>query len=445
MNKLTRLFLVLSAVGLLAGCGVKSSPIAPSSGFAVTSLDWVPDANYPNLEVGLDYDPSILVAIFNSKLDSAPKTLEAIAKEAGVTYLQSVKLADLGTISIACGYYLAAFDITGKDPQVAAQALKRAADVVTAGQYSVYGASPKTNPIGSLQAVQGLATRVATSWGYAAVNPSPKKANVPVSVIDTGVNKTAGLIPNISVDFTQTNTLDEFINPLSGLLGHGTGVANIIGAPANIGVAGGSPVLSIKAFNQLGKGDDMSIIPAICFAASRSQVINISGGTLLNSKTLELTVDDVIQNGVVVVAAAGNTRGPSYVGTKRFALPNFPAAYSPLFDGLISVGSINQKFAASSFETASKNNQPDLVAPGEAITTYTADGNVKNQFEGTSFAAPYVSGAVSQLLSQNPSLSPSKIESILKGSANRAKCTSTKGYECGAGLLDISAALAIAP
>ena len=64
-------------------------------------------------------------------------------------------------------------------------------------------------------------------------------------------------------------------------------------------------------------------------------------------------------------------------------------------------------------------------------------------YQGTSMAAPQVAGAVAQLLSVQPSLTPAQLEARLKATARVvSQCSAT---DCGAGILDAAALLTTPP
>ena len=60
---------------------------------------------------------------------------------------------------------------------------------------------------------------------------------------------------------------------------------------------------------------------------------------------------------------------------------------------------------------------------------------------GTSMAAPHVTGVIALMKAENPNLTPSQIKAILKSTAHPLKCSTNEKNECGAGLVDAEAAV----
>ncbi|MCA9508893.1 MAG: S8 family serine peptidase, partial [Myxococcales bacterium] len=149
----------------------------------------------------------------------------------------------------------------------------------------------------------------------------------------------------------------------------------------------------------------------------------------------------------ILVASVGNEQG--------FADMRLPGAAG----GVISVGSSNENRRASSFNNF--GTTVDVLAPGENI--FGMHDEQAFSYNGTSFAAPIVSGIVSLMLSVNPELSWKHVEYILKTTASplscddycqsdqkksHAKCMNlccqNDHLVCGAGIVDAKKAVAMA-
>ena len=134
--------------------------------------------------------------------------------------------------------------------------------------------------------------------------------------------------------------------------------------------------------------------------------------------------EHLVESGVVVVAAAGNLGYQSFT-TKEGAFESY-AAFSITdpgnADGVITVGSTHRflphtygvSFFSSRGPTGDGRLKPDLVAPGERIHAPFRDGSW-GDLDGTSMAAPHVSGAAAMLMARYPEFiqQPRKIKRIL--------------------------------
>jgi hypothetical protein len=136
----------------------------------------------------------------------------------------------------------------------------------------------------------------------------------------------------------------------------------------------------------------------------------------------------LVNSGVVVVAAAGNrgyqnfeTKDGLYEGYAAFSVTDPGNA-----DGVITVGATHRfwphtygvSFFSSRGPTGDGRLKPDLVAPGERIRA-PLPGNAWGDLDGTSMAAPHVSGAAAMLMARYSELvgQPRRIKQILCDSA----------------------------
>lgn len=117
-------------------------------------------------------------------------------------------------------------------------------------------------------------------------------------------------------------------------------------------------------------------------------------------------IGKINRQGKIIVASAGNE---GIMCDRR--LPGSAG-------GVISVGSFNQKRQSSYFSNYGKT--VDILAPGEDI--HIPHNEAMISVNGTSFAAPIVSGVVSLMLAANPLLSWKSTEFILKKTADPLSC-----------------------
>jgi subtilisin family serine protease len=160
--------------------------------------------------------------------------------------------------------------------------------------------------------------------------------------------------------------------------GHGTMVMGVIHL-----VAPKAQLLPLKAFRADGTGYLSDILRAIYYAAqNNANVINMSFDTTTNSMELKNALDYVNQLNVICVASAGNDG--------NMAPPNFvyPAALQSDVMGVASTSDTDTRSWSSNFGDAIVW----VAAPGEAIITTYPYGTYAAGW-GTSFSAPFVSGA----------------------------------------------------
>jgi len=207
-----------------------------------------------------------------------------------------------------------------------------------------------------------------------------------------------------------------------GQLEHGLGVAGIIGASVNNGaaIAGIDPLCRIHAesdrvdFNgQCIDGVRYSAETARGIVNSTQigvEILNMSLTIAFNDLFVGSALSDAYKMNILSVASAGNGNSP---------VPTAPS----LFQGVVSVGATDEngvRVAPPNFDWGS-NYGPclDIMAPGGGHPDYQTlsyrDGTMS--FNGTSGAAPHVTGVASLLLSINPNLYNDDLEGIMESSS----------------------------
>lgn len=217
------------------------------------------------------------------------------------------------------------------------------------------------------------------AWAFTHGSP-----DVRVAVLDTGVDITH---PELS---SKVLLRQSFVGDSGNdAIGHGTFVCGIIGAGTNNGIGIASvgydtSLIVAKITDIRGNSTDAIVIQAIDWAvANGAKVISMSFGHSEFSQTLKDAIDDAWNQGVVLVAAAGNTAGTAKM---------YPAA----FDNCIAVGATDGNDRRAGFSTY--GSWVRLAAPGVNILSLTP-GNHYTHMNGTSFAAPMVSAAAALLWS----------------------------------------------
>jgi len=223
--------------------------------------------------------------------------------------------------------------------------------------------------------------------------------------------------------------------------GHGTHGAGVIGAVGNngIGIAGINwdvNLLPLKITDADGKASLAAAVEAINYAIeNNARVINASW--IMNLSTpekinlLQTAVQDAVDAGIVVVAAAGNNAGQDIDAT-----PLYPASLD--VPGVVTVAAVDSDRVLASFSNIGANSV-DLAAPGMGILS-TALGGEFSSSAGTSVATTVVSGAAALMLAQKPSLSPAEVRNILMETATSSP--SLSGKTVSGGSLNLKGALA---
>jgi len=267
------------------------------------------------------------------------------------------------------------------------------------------------------------------------------------------------------IDWEQVEKLIKIKPETLPSSGHGTHVAGIIGARGgDEGFPDGMcPDIKFYDFRVLAKtieDTEFAIIAAlqyIRYLNDRHNYISIHGANLSLSIPHDVRnfacgrtpicneCERLVENGVVVVAAAGNlgyqrfeTKDGSYEGYTAFSITD-PGNT----DGVITVGATHRfrphtygvSFFSSRGPTGDGRMKPDLVAPGERIRSCLPE-HEWGELDGTSMAAPHVSGAAAMLMARYPEFigEPRRIKKILCESAtDLGRERSFQGY----GMLDV--------
>lgn len=242
--------------------------------------------------------------------------------------------------------------------------------------------------------------------------------------------------------------------------GHGTFTAGVVAATMNNaeGIAGinrGVKIMPLKALNFLGRGSISHMVQAIVYAADNgARIINMSIEQLEpeKSRALQWAVDYAHKKGVLVVVAAGNQGHDTATISPSGLNHVMTVTATDTHDRRMGFSNWGKyvRIAAPGEEILSlRARRTDLVLMAgskdyKAGRGFLGPQNKYYHATGTSFAAPFVTGAASLILARNPRLTPAQVERMLLMSADDVE---SPGWDqlTGYGRLNIRKALEADP
>ena len=308
----------------------------------------------------------------------------------------------------------------------------------------------------------GFPARGAIGWGERAMRldqlpPNFRGQGVKVAIIDSGVATTHGNLNRIHAGFdvirNDPNTWNQ------DLLGHGSHCAGVIaGVNGSFGIRGFAPDAEIHVCKLFPGGQISQLIQALEYCIEHQiDVVNLSLGGTGPSPALEQQILRAKRAGVACIAAAGNSGGPV----------QYPAA-SPHVLAVAAVGKIDE-FPRDSYHVETIHPdvdaqgyftakfscfgpEVDVCAPGVGIVSSVPPNNFA-AWDGTSMAAPHVTGLAALMLAHRPDFqgqgslrSAERVErlfQLIRMSARRV--SQSDPTRVGYGLPDALVALGLAP
>ncbi len=288
-------------------------------------------------------------------------------------------------------------------------------------------------------------------------NQTTGSANVIVGIIDSGIRYThqdleantwenPDEIPNNGIDDDDNGYIDDMhgINAITGSgdpmddNDHGSHCAGTIGATANgsgphVGVAWDVSLMGLKFLSSKGSGRNSNAIECIDYAISKGvDILNNSWGGGGYSQALFDAISRAKDAGILFVVAASNE------GTNNDSKVRYPSGFAVA--NIVSVAAIDRKDQLASFSNYGATSV-HLAAPGVSIYSCTAESDSSyDTYDGTSMAAPHVSGVAALVKAKYPALTMAELKNRIIN--NTRPLSSLSGRTISGGTVSAKRALA---
>jgi len=251
------------------------------------------------------------------------------------------------------------------------------------------------------------------TWGQKAMRldqlpPHFRGQGIRIAVVDSGAANQHQDLTNITHGYDIINKQRDTSTWTVDSLSHGSHCAGVIaGLDSAVGIRGFAPDAEIHACKLFPGGQISQLIDALEYCIEKQvDVVNLSLGGAEPSEALEQQLLRARQAGIACIVAAGNSGGAV----------QYPAASQHVL-AVAAIGRLHE-FPADSYHTQSLTPQMDhngfyaarfscfgpeiaVCAPGVAITSSVPDNNYA-AWDGTSMAAPHVTGLAALILAHHP-------------------------------------------
>lgn len=301
-------------------------------------------------------------------------------------------------------------------PEAAAMALSQEPGVEYVQEDGILSASTtRSNATWGLDRIDQRDLPRNSTYNFANVTTG---AGVHAYVIDSGINTLHQEFRNAN-GLTRASQDANFVWFEDGndCAQHGTSVASVIGGN-NLGLAKDVRLHSVKVLNCDGEGSSSGVVDGIEWVTDnhiKPAIVNMSLGGGIDYAVEDAIRASMAQKGIAYVVAAGNA--------DEDAKDTSPARIPEV----ITVGAMDRDDRRATFNNGSRSNFGpvlDVFAPGDDITSARpTDANGDGIFadtwllDGTSLAAPHVTGVIARFLQAMPNVTPSVLQGVIKNLA----------------------------
>ncbi len=310
----------------------------------------------------------------------------------------------------------------------------------------------------------GFPRQKTVGWGQRAMRMDQLPATfrgqgIKIAVIDSGAATSHESLSRIHAGFDIVNKRTTPDTWNQDILGHGSHCAGVIaGAELAFGIRGFAPEAEIHACKLFPGGQVSQLIDALEYCIDRQiDVVNLSLGGAEPSEALEQQIQRAKRAGVACIVAAGNSGGAV----------QYPAS-SP---NVLAVGAIGKldEFPPDSYHAQTLTPDVDangffsasfscfgpqigVCGPGVAITSSVPPNNYA-AWDGTSMAAPHITGLAALVLAHHPDFQgayklrgPERVERLFQAiRASARRVSQADPSRVGLGLPDAVVAVGLQP
>lgn len=281
---------------------------------------------------------------------------------------------------------------------------------ISADEVNVVG----VRPLSDWPSLESFPEQQVLGWGQRAMRLDQLPATyrgqgIKIAVIDSGAATTHEDLKKTRLGFDVINKRNNPNTWNEDILAHGSHCLGIVaGADNAYGIRGFAPDAEVHVCKLLPGGQISHLIDALEYCIEKQiDVVNLSLGLEVPSEVLEQQIQRAKRAGVACVVAAGNN------GSNRVLYPGS----SPNVLTVAAIGKLNE-FPPDSYHSQTITPlvdangffsakftcfgpEVDVCAPGVAITSSVPPNNFA-VWDGTSMAAPHVTGLAALVLAHRP-------------------------------------------